>query len=104
MLQREFINTITSDYKQILINAVSRPFPFYVKGKFDQDSKINLFDIPTTLYASFLTIKKFFKPSFLAIENNEQKLIDKEIRNFQKTLSKLIPDGTESKFYKFTVY
>ena len=103
-LQREVINKTASDYKQIIINAVSRPFPFYVKGKFDEKSKINLFDIPTTLYTSFLTIKEFFKPSFLATENNEQNLIDKEIRNFEKTLSKLIPDGIESKFYKFTVY
>ena len=103
-LQREVINKKTSDYKQILINAVARPYPFYVNGKFNQKTKINLFDIPTTLYASFLTIKEFFKPSFLATENNEQKLIDKEIKNFQKTLSKLIPDGIESKFYKFTVY
>lgn len=103
-LQREVINKKTSGYKQILINAVSRPYPFYVNGKFDQKTKINLFDIPTTLYASYLTIKEFFKPSFLAAENNEQKLIDKEIKNFEKTLSNLIPDGIESKFYKFIVY
>jgi len=103
-LQRDVINKKTSGYKQILINAVARPYPFYVHGRFEENSKINLFDIPTTLYASYLTIKAFFKPSFLATENNERKLMDKEIRNFQKTLSKLIPDGIESKFYKFTVY
>ncbi len=103
-LQRDVINKKTSAYKQIMINAVARPYPFYVNGKFEANTKINLFDIPTTLYASYLTIKAFFKPSFLATENNEQKLMDKEIRNFQKTLSKLIPDGIESKFYKFSVY
>jgi hypothetical protein len=103
-LQRDIINRKTSNYKQIVLSAVSRPFPFYINGKFEQNSKINIFDIPTTLYASYLTIKQFFKPSFLAAENNEQKLIDKEIKNFQKTLSKLIPDGIESKFYKFIVY
>lgn len=103
-LQRDIINKKTSDYKQIFINAVSRPYPFYVNGKFDQKTKINLFDIPTTLYASYMTIKEFFKQSFLATDDNEQKLMNKEIKNFEKTLSKLIPDGIESKYYKFTVY
>jgi len=103
-LQREIINDVTANYKQIIIQAIARPFPFYVKGKFDHKSKINLFDIPTTLYASYLTIKEFFNPSFLATGDNEQKLIEKEIRNFEKTLSKLIPDGIERKFYKFSTY
>jgi hypothetical protein len=103
-LQREIVNNTTANFQQIILKAIARPFPFYVKGRLDEQSKISLFDIPTTLYASFLTIKEFFKPAFLATDNNEQKIIDKEIRNFRKTLSKLIPDGIERKFYKFTVY
>jgi hypothetical protein len=103
-LERDVINRTTSDYKQIIIKAVSRQFPFYVQGEFDAESNLNVFDIPTTLYASYLTIKAFFSSSFLAEENNQQKLIDKEIRNFEQTLSRLIPDNLEQKFYKFTVY
>ncbi len=103
-LKRETINRKTADFQQIVISAISRPYPFYVKGQFDPGKKIQLFDIPTTMYASYLTIKEFFKPSFLATDDNEQKLIDKEIRNFEKTLSKLIPNGIENRFYKFAVY
>lgn len=103
-LKKDILTSETSDYKQIIINAPSRPYPFYIPGEFNINEPINIFDIPTTLYASYLTIKAFFKDSFLQNQNNEQKLINKEIKNFEKTLSKLIPDGIEKKFYKFTVY
>ena len=103
-LERDSINRTTSELKQIIIKAVSRQFPFYLQGEFEENSKLKVFDIPTTLYASYLTIKSFFSSSFLAEGNNEQKLIDKEIRNFEQTLSRLIPDNLEQKFYKFTVY
>lgn len=103
-LERDVINRTTSGLKQIIIKAVSRQFPFYIQGEFDANSNLNVFDIPTTLYTSYLTIRKFFTDSFLVEENNEQKLIDKEIRNFQQTLSRLIPDNQEFKFYKFIVY
>ena len=75
VLKREVINRSTSTYKQIIINAVSRPFPFYVNGKFDPNTRIRLFDIPTTLYASYLTIEEFFKPSFLAVETKHVCLV-----------------------------
>ena len=103
-LKKDILTSETSDYKQIIINAPSRPYPFYIHGEFKIDEPINIFDIPTTLYAFYLTIKEFFKDSFLKTQNNERKLINKEIKNFEMTLSKLIPDGIEKKFYKFTVY
>ncbi len=103
-LKKDILNIETSTYKQILINASNRPYPFYLKGEFNANEPINIFDIPTTLYASYLTIKEVFKNSFLKTQNIERKLINKEIKNFEKTLSKLIPDGLEKKFYKFTVY
>jgi hypothetical protein len=103
-LERDTINRATSDLRQIIVKAVSRQFPFYIQGEFNENSNLRVFDIPTTLYASYLTIKAFFSPSFLAEENNEQKFMDKEIRNFEQTLSRLIPDNIEFKFYKFIVY
>ena len=103
-LKKDVLTIKTSDYKQIIINAPSRPYPFYIHGEFDADKPIKIFDIPTTLFTSYLTIQAFFKDSFLKTQGNERKLNNKEIKNFQQTLSKLIPDGVENKFYKFIVY
>lgn len=103
-LQRDVLEVVTKDYVQIIIKSKTRSFAFYVHGEFDENSDLHIFDIPTTLFASYLTIKEVFTRQFLASENNERKLIDKEIRNFEKTLSKLIPDVIEHKFYTFSVY
>lgn len=103
-LKKDILTSETRAYQQIVINASSRPYAFYILGEFSPDKPIQLIDIPTTLYASYLTINTLFKSSFLATENNLEKLVDKEIRNFEQTLSKLIPDNIEKKFYRFKVY
>nr|8HWI_A Chain A, CD-NTase-associated protein 12 [Larkinella arboricola]8HWI_B Chain B, CD-NTase-associated protein 12 [Larkinella arboricola]8HWI_C Chain C, CD-NTase-associated protein 12 [Larkinella arboricola]8HWI_D Chain D, CD-NTase-associated protein 12 [Larkinella arboricola]8HWI_E Chain E, CD-NTase-associated protein 12 [Larkinella arboricola]8HWI_F Chain F, CD-NTase-associated protein 12 [Larkinella arboricola] len=103
-LKKEVLTWNTSEYKQIFINAASRTYPFFLQGEFKEDQILSIFDIPTTLYASYLTIKELFTDSFLKTQNNERKLINKEIRNFERTLSKLIDDTIEEKFYKFTIY
>jgi hypothetical protein len=102
-LSREVLNIRTKDYKQLILKTKVRPFPFYVQGRFGEKASLHLFDIPTTLLASYFTIQAVFSPAFLASEHNLQRLMDREIRNFEKTLSRLIPDDIEQKVYSFRV-
>ena len=103
MLSRKHMHVRTKNYRQLIINTQVRPFPFYVEGSFNAKSRLRLFDIPTTLLASYFTMEKFFTPEFLAADDNLQRLMFKEIRNFEKTLGKLIPGHVEHQFYSFKI-
>ena len=93
----------TKGYKQVIVNTKDRHFPFYVQGSFGESSRLHLFDIPTTLLSSYHTINEFFSPTFLATENTLQRLMDKEIWNFDKTFRTLIRKDRDRKGYSLKI-
>jgi hypothetical protein len=56
--------------KQIVVETKIRPFPFYIEGDFVNRKEFKLFDIPATMFASYLAIKRIFTDEFLERENN----------------------------------
>jgi hypothetical protein len=103
-LERMMLRVHTADFTQLVLGTRVRDFPFYVRSRVSPEEDLRLFDIPTTLLSSYITIQSIFSESFLAEEGNLQRLMDREIRNFEETLHKLIPDEQEHKFYRFTIY
>lgn len=104
VLDRDVLKERTRGYTQIILTTKVRPFPFYVQGSFGENDTLHLFDIPTTLLASYCTIREFFSNAFLAQEGTLQRLMDREVRNFEMVLSKLMPNRMERMYYVFTVY
>ena len=102
-LDPDTIKQRTSALKQITITANVRSFPFYIDGDFVNGREFKLFDIPTTMYASFLAIQKIFTDEFLARDNNQKLIESREIANFEKTLRILVPNKIEEKYFNFIV-
>ena len=65
--------------------------------------EFKLFDIPTTMFASYLAIKRIFTDEFLERENNFKLIESREIANFERTLRILVPDKIEKNFFRFSV-
>ena len=65
--------------------------------------KFKLFDIPTTMFASYLAIKRIFTDEFLERENNFKLIESREIANFERTLRILVLDEIEKNYFKFSV-
>lgn len=103
-LDRMKLRVHTADFLQLVLGTRVRDFPFYVSSKVSEAENMHLFDIPTTLLSSYITIQNIFSETFLAEEGNLQRLMDREIRNFEETLSKLIPDDQEHRYFRFTIY
>jgi len=83
-------------FNEISLKTPFRSFPFYISGKSnDENGKLELIDIPTTLLASKFAIDKVFDDNFLNHGNNREIIERKEIVNFEKTLRVLIPDYLE---------
>ncbi|HRF80270.1 MAG TPA: nucleotide-binding protein, partial [Flavobacteriales bacterium] len=101
-LGQDVIKRRTQSFKQIRVNALTRAFPFYIEAELDSNGLPKLFDMPTTLFASYMTSREIFSADFLARENNLAHIMDKEIDNFERTLRLLIPDGFEREYFKFT--
>ena len=96
-------NRQSKSFKQIIVETKIRPFPFYIEGDFVNGKDFILFDIPTTMYASYLSIKKIFSEEFLARENKMKFIQSKEIENFERTLKIMVPDYIEKKYFKFSI-
>jgi len=101
-LGQDVIKRRTQSFKQIRVNAMTRTFPFYIEAELDSNGLPKLFDMPTTLFASYMTTQEIFSAEFLARENNLAHIMDKEIENFERTLRLLIPDGFEREYFRFT--
>src|SRR6476469_2470517 len=102
-LEQELLKRKTKGFKQIIVETKIRPFPFYIEGDFVNGKDFILFDIPTTMYASYLSIKKIFSEEFLARENKMKFIQSKEIENFERTLKIMVPDYIEKKYFKFSI-
>ncbi len=102
-LDQDTFRRRTAGLKQIVVETKIRPFPFYIEGDFVGGKDFKLFDIPTTMFASHLAIKRIFSAEFLARENNFQFIESREIANFEKTLRILVPDKIEKQYFKFSV-
>lgn len=89
--------------KQIVVETKIRPFPFYIEGDFVNGKEFKLFDIPTTMFASYLAIKRIFTDEFLERENNFKLIESREIANFERTLRILVPDKIEKNYFRFSV-
>jgi hypothetical protein len=93
----------TFSLKQIVVSTKIRSFPFYIEGDAAGGSDFKLFDIPTTMYASYLSIQKIFTTEFLARDNNYKMIESREIANFERTLRIMVPDKIEKNYFKFSV-
>ncbi|SRR6266496_5600542 len=102
-LEQELLKRKTRSYKQIIVETKIRPFPFYIEGDFVNGKDFILFDIPTTMYASYIAMKKIFSEEFLARENNLKFMESKEIENFERTLRIMVPDYIEKNYFRFAI-
>jgi hypothetical protein len=101
-LEHDTIKRRTQAFNQVRVNAMTRAFPFYIEAELDANGLPQLFDMPTTLLASYKTIQEIFTADFLARENNLGHIMDKEIDNFEKSLRLLMPSGFEREYFRFT--
>lgn len=101
-LEHDIIKRRAQSFKQVRVNAMTRAFPFYIEADLDANGLPRLFDMPTTLLASYKTIHEIFTPDFLTRDKNLAHIMDKEIDNFERTLRMLIPDGYEREYFRFT--
>lgn len=101
-LEQDTIKRRTQAFNQVRVNAMTRAFPFYIETNLDANGLPRLFDMPTTLLASYKTIQEIFTSDFLARENNLVHIMDKEIDNFERTLRLLMPAGFEREYFRFT--
>ena len=77
--------------QQIVVHAVTRDFPFYVRGDFKNEDKVlNLYDVPTTLLSSRKAIELLLPKQFVGQSWDQEKLERREIRNFQLALESLL--------------
>lgn len=89
-------NTLKMSVKnlvQIILATPYRDFPFYIRAKAPTPAtagSLELFDIPTTLLASRGAIDLLLHESTLGRSKDREKLEQREIRNFEKTLDLLI--------------
>jgi hypothetical protein len=102
-LDQDSFKRRTAGLRQIVVETKIRPFPFYIEGDFVNGKEFKLFDIPTTMFASYLAIKRIFTDEFLARENNFKLIESREIANFERTLRILVPNKIEKNYFRFSV-
>lgn len=83
--------------QQFVLSTAARPFPFYVNAEL-QDGRVIFYDYPTTLGASHEAIKIALAGPFLSYGSHHIILDNKEIRNFERTLSILLQDPSAAEF------
>lgn len=87
---------------QLSIDTPSRSFPLYVDlSEVDASGVLQLYDVPTTMYASKLAIDELFDKAFLAGNDMRRKLEEREIRNFETTLRILVYEDIEAAQFRF---
>ena len=102
-LESDQLKEKTSLYRQIAVTTRFREFPFYIGNESDTDTNLTLFDIPTTMLSSKIAIEKIFSAQFLARDNILERLENREIINFERTLRIMVPDKLEHKYFKFSI-
>lgn len=100
-LETASVKEHTARYKQIVVSAASRDFPFYIKGNLAGTRCPTLFDVPTTLLSSRKAIDNIFPADFLARENTRAHLESREIANFQRTVE-MVAEKSELKHVEFS--
>ena len=78
---------------QIAIETPFRDFPFYIRAKdYNRNPKraLSAFDIPTTLLASRSAIELILGGRSVGLTTDQERLEQREIRNFARTLRLLI--------------
>jgi hypothetical protein len=76
------------------------PSPFISKVTLSTEENFKLFAIPTTMFASYLAIRRIFMDEFLARENNFKLIESREVANFERTL---VPDRIEKNYFTFSI-
>jgi len=102
-LDVDALKTRTAQYKQIVVKATGRDFPFYISGTTNGEKSISLFDIPTTMLSSKIAIDRIFSAEFLARENTASRLEEREIANFERTLRIMVPEKIAERYFKFSL-
>jgi len=75
---------------EVSIKAKSRPYPLYIKADVLSNKPLQLYDLPTTLFASIECIERVVPNTLLNHEELENLLQVRELRNFNKTLEHLL--------------
>lgn len=74
-------------------NSKFRDFPFFVRGLPSEDqSYLELFDIPTTLRASREAIQRIFQEDYIGKSSLRNRAEAREVMNFERTLRLLLEE------------
>lgn len=90
-------------YTQVKLSTEFRTFPFFIRTRaadIGESGTLELFDVPTTMLAASRAIRGIFDDGFLAGEGRLELIEEREIANFQETISKIMVYG-EDRFIKF---
>lgn len=91
-VEKERLKMIVKKKKlsQIIVHTEYRDFPFYVRGDFEKENTLELFDIPTTLLSSRKAIELILRKPYIGYDIDEKKLEKREIRNFKIVIDYLL--------------
>ncbi len=85
-------------FKELQIETPHRKYPLFVSVNTENDSLI-LSDMPTTLNGIDKAIEMYLRVGHIGKTNEQQLLEDRELRNFEMVLRKLIENDSYSKEY-----
>lgn len=89
--------TKTWNTPEFVLKTSTRSYPFYVKSTV-QDGRVIFYDYPTTLRASRDAIQIALAGPYLGYGKYHEILEEKEIANFERTISILLQDGVAAGF------
>jgi len=79
-----------NDLKQIPLKCSNRNFPVYVTFDKENENKLSLYDMPTTLDGIDKCIELYMRKGHLGKTQAQQLLEERELRNFTQTLRNLV--------------
>ena len=98
------VKGLNKNIKSVSVRTPYRDFPFFIKAvdTFGSDCALELFDLPATLLASKKAINVILADSSFGKSRDKEKLEQREIHNFRKTLDYLIEEdlGIDNKHIK----
>jgi hypothetical protein len=86
---------------EVKVIAKNRSYPLYIKGVVTNNSFLQLYDLPTTLFASMEAIEKAIPNDYADYNQMENLLQIRELRNFKKTLESYLKKDEYSLYKKY---
>lgn len=85
----------------VRVSTQWRGFDLFMDAMIDDEHELVVFDYPSTLFTARSTIERLFSRDFLARGDNRSRIEKREIDNFKQTLSHLMPDVFEDRYFEF---